>query len=194
MPIALDNLDWMSFNVSLAIAGVVFGWIYYYLNNKLSYIFLPLWILFLPNTIYLLTDIEHFIAQLPKVSGQEEQIIILQYIVLFIIGIVSYLLAMRPLSKFFKAIRIDPTGDLALAIIAILNFAIGLALVLGKFQRTHSWYVFTDPLVVVSDVLEIFYTPNLLAMFFFCGLITNLVYLIYHFTLVRSNSKKHKKR
>jgi uncharacterized membrane protein len=64
MGVFLFNIDWMSFNVMLALLAVLFGFFFMQAKGKiLQYLFGMLWFFFLPNTIYLYTDLQHILQQ-----------------------------------------------------------------------------------------------------------------------------------
>lgn len=79
---------------------------------------------------------------------------------------------MIPIEKFFRRNRINNYWWIFL----IFNFAIAFAVVLGKIERTHSWYVFTQPVRVVSDVVSILTNYWLIGFVVSFGVFLNLIY------------------
>lgn len=175
MQIFFDNFSWMIPNLALASLGVLFGFLYLYFRNPLIKIaFFILWILFLPNTIYLITDIEYLPQEWMVVDFYGRLLLLLQFSVLGTIGILSYFGALMPLEKLFKNSKVKK--ETQKLILIILNFAVAFAVVMGKVERTHSWYVFTQPGRVFSDVVKVITSPFLLGSIIFFAIFFSLIY------------------
>ncbi len=82
---------------------------------------------------------------------------------------------MIPIEKFFRRKKINHYSWVFL----IFNFAIAFAVVLGKIERTHSWYVFTQPLRVVLDIVDVLTSPMLLGFVVGFGVFLNLIYFAF---------------
>ena len=74
MPIFIDNFTWMLLNVTLAFVPLIFAGL---LRRKMKFplyvVLLLMWMFFLPNTIYLITDMQYFPGQFVK-AGLVEQV------------------------------------------------------------------------------------------------------------------------
>lgn len=176
MEIFYNNFFWMIPNVALASLGFVFGLLY--LQVKSNFLRIPLfilWILFLPNTIYLLSDLEHYFVQLTETDFIGIIFLTVQYGILFALGILTYFAGMIPMEKFFKKRKLKNYG----LIFLIFNFAIAFGVVLGKIERTHSWYVFTQPYRVLEDIFSVLMTPRLILMVVLFGTAFNLIYFFF---------------
>ena len=103
-------------------------------------------------------------------------ILLIEYGFLSLVGIISFIVSMYPVDKVFRELKIKRKSALRFTILLLVNLFIAFALILGKFQRTHSWYVFTDTQRVITDVVEIFRNPILLGMVLFFGIVINLTY------------------
>ncbi len=194
MYFVLDNLSWMSFNIFLALLGVVFGWMFFYSRKPLiSLVFFILWVLFIPNTIYLITDLQHFPAQWIKVDLLSKLLLIFEYGTLTCIGIITFIVSMYPVDKVFGEFHLKKKSEIKFLILILVNLFIAFALVLGKYQRTHSWYVFSDFSQVLSDAFTVFKTPPLLIMVLFLGVVINLVYFGFKHVVLVKVSKKNTK-
>jgi len=142
---------------------------------KLLYGFV--WFIFLPNTIYILTDITHLFEDWTKVDNLFRVILLIQYGLFSIVGIVTFVVAIYFFQKLLQGKnkkRIQP----ALIAIFILNLIVGFGVVLGGIQRTNSWHIFTDPSRVLEDSLDLFYSQELLVLSLGVGLFANAVYFI----------------
>src|SRR5579883_2701620 len=99
----LFNLQWMGFNVFLAVIPVVFGWLMMQMKSKLlKVLYGTVWFMFLPNTIYLLTDIGHFFTDWHMIPLQYKGIFIVEYAILMVLGILTFILALSPVERFFR--------------------------------------------------------------------------------------------
>lgn len=170
------NLSWMLFNVALALVPVLITVILNQKFSKATNIFLLLiWFLYLPNTIYLLTDIQYFPEQFIESVFFTKIALIMQYSFLMILGIVAYMISLRPFEKFvLKNKNLKSQKDFWYV---GLNFIIAFAVVLGKVHRVHSWYVVTDPLRVINAVISTISSIELLLLVFFFGILTNLIFI-----------------
>lgn len=180
MDILLDNLKWMTENVLLAFTGVIFGWLYFYSQKKLfKILFFILWFLFIPNTIYLISDMQHFPGQLLKLRFEYQILLLAQYIVIFLLGIVTFLFGLYPLEKALFEKKQKKTKKTFTSIIILMNFLIAFAVFLGKVQRISSYQILTDPQKVFKTSLDLISTPNMIMVIFLFGLFANIVYFTW---------------
>lgn len=179
MEIFYSNFWWMIPNVALACLGFVFGLLYLYSKQLLLRVpFFILWILFFPNTIYLLTDFEHLLVQFPQVSLGEGILLIIQYSVLIILGFLTYFVGMMPIEEFFRRRKKLKKHNYNYVFV-LLNFAVGFAVVLGKVERTHSFYVFTQPMRVIEDTVSLLTNPTLVVVSIAFGILFNVIYFAF---------------
>lgn len=176
MEIVLENLGWISENIALAFLGVVFGWAFLYMEKKYlrAFLFL-LWLLFLPNTIYLVTDIQYLPAQWQETDIIARLALLIQYVTLFSLGIISFLLALYPFEKVLFKFR--KNDFLVLGTLLVLNFLVAFAVALGKFQRVNSWEVFTEPSRVLISIQVLLSSPDTVTKIVIFGIFCNILYL-----------------
>lgn len=152
-------IDFLRWNMFLALIPVVMAIMFWWLTNRqnkhpLRWVILLVWVVFLPNTAYLLTDLVHFswfyrsfgvtgIGQLVLVAG---------------VGIITYLISIRLV---MADSRLTP----------IIHLLVGIGVVMGRFMRTNSWYVMTDPLRVIQDFIAVIGSPLLLWVVFLTAFI-----------------------
>jgi uncharacterized membrane protein len=177
--IFLDNFTFIWINSALALVTVMFGW----LMSKANSIFAKawtgfLWLIFLPNTIYILTDITHLFEQWSKVDILFKFILIIQYAFFSIYGIITFVIATYFFQKLLEGKKEKGIKTTTIAAICILNFIVGFGVILGGIQRTNSWYIFTDPSRVLEDILNIIYSQELLMLSFEVGVLANLIYFL----------------
>lgn len=178
MPFFVDNFSWMAFNTILAFVPVT---LVVALRQKLSRllhlaVFL-LWLLFLPNTIYLITDLQHMGRQLLQSGIAEQILLIFQYVTLAVLGVVTYVYSLEPVSTILKKLRLKEFNQDVLYV--LLNFLVAFGVMLGKVQRTHSWYVFTQPVRVVEDINATLTSPGLMMWVLAIGTLINILFFLF---------------
>ncbi len=182
------NLNWMLFNVCLAVLPVLFGYFLLKSNSKiLKVCFGLLWLLFLPNTIYLITDVIHFLNQWGRVDGIFKVGLVLQYVVLEIVGFVTFILALRPFEEMLVRFQVQKSNQILLLI--LFNFFIAFGMVLGRIERLHSWYVFTEFTSVIDAVVETMTSFEHLGLFMLFGLFCNFFYFLFRDPISHSTIK-----
>ena len=55
---------------------------------------------------------------------------------------------------------------------------VGFAVVLGGIERTNSWHVFTDPIRVANDILDMISSKEMLMLSVGVGLLANIIYFL----------------
>jgi len=152
------------------------------------------WLLFLPNTIYLVTDIQHLPVQLLKSDSLIEQLLLLlQFSTLAALGVMTYVYSLEPFAVIFKRLKFPEMKKEVLFI--LLNYIVSFGVILGKVQRTHSWYIFTDPMRVYHDILRTVTNMELLTWVFVFGSIVNIIFFLFkdYFPPLRNSDKKKRK-
>ena len=131
-------------NLLLAWIAVLLGWFVCKLSNGILAKFLSLvWILWLPNTLYMVTDLKYFRNDETTTLFYE----IIFYALFAIAGILLYLLAVHLVWLKYKFTKIWLGLITGLAIIGV---------VVGRVLRWNSWDVFTDPQKMLSDLINLF--------------------------------------
>jgi uncharacterized membrane protein len=183
---AIGNINWMSLNILLACLGVLFGLLFVYFKDWwLKIPLFILWLLFVPNTIYLVTDLQHFPRQFYAATSIPEQFILfMQYVMIFGFGIITYLFGMYPLQKIFPIFRRRP-NPLFMPVVAIFNTLIAFGVALGKVERTHSVYLFTQPGRVLSDIGSLLMRENAIITIIVFSLLCNVVFFSFYTIVVK---------
>ena len=188
MPIILFNYDWMIYNCYLACLAVGLG--YLALRSKgilLKSLFGLLWLLFLPNTIYLFTDLEHLVYQWHLVRPSVLPLFLFEYLFLEVIGIITFLLSFLPFEKLLRKVNFFKHRETVMLI--IFNFLIAFGMVLGRVERINSWQVFTQPVKVFNSAINVFISPDLLGLTVLFGLLCNFVYFLFRVKLLSLDKK-----
>ena len=170
------NINWMGFNLLLAGIGLILTQFVIKARSRTSQFFFGiLWLLFLPNTIYIVTDIIHLPESLSHTQGVFQVVVIAQYMIFEIVGIASFFYSLFPFEKLLH--KKFPTHNVAIMnSIIVFNFIIAFGLILGRVQRTNSWDVFTNINRVLNDSVRTFSSVELMLYTFLFGLLGNMVY------------------
>lgn len=178
MDIFSYNTAWMTYNLYLAVIPVIFSLLLFKMPNKLlTGVVAFLWLLYLPNTIYVFTDLHHLVEQWPQVDSLGKVILVVQYTMLEIIGLSSFLIAFHPLEKILQKNAFFKKHIMA-SLIGV-NFLLGFGLVLGRFERVNSWDVFLNPIFVVSSSLNIVTSYKMVALTILFGLFSSFFYFLF---------------
>lgn len=179
MDVFLNNFYFIWFNSYLAFIPVLFGWLMSKANSIFAKVWTGfIWLIFLPNTLYILTDVSHLFEDWSKVDNFFRVTLIIQYGLFSIVGIVMFTIAIYFFQKLLERKRkkgIKPTTVLT---ILTLNFMVGFGVVLGGIERTNSWHIFTNPSRVLEDSLDLIYSQELLILSVGVGLLANTIYFI----------------
>lgn len=177
MSVLIENLDWMKINIFLAILPLIFMLLTVkFQKNILGIIFFVLWFLFIPNTIYLLTDVQYIPKQLSKFDVVFDLLLLGQYLTLVIFGIASYVYSLQPMLRIIqKRFKKITQANLDILVV-IFNFIIAFGVALGKFQRVHSWFVFINPNRVLLSIQDTITSRELILFIILFGLLTNLIW------------------
>lgn len=178
MELVIFNLEWMGVNIGLAGFAVLFGYLAYRFRKTLPRIlFLILWFLFVPNTIYIFTDLLHLPEQLYEAGNIGKIAVSFEYLVLEIAGFLSFIIAVYFFERILESIsQINKT--LIPYIIVVLNVLIGFGVILGRIQRVNSWDIFVDTEGVIYDSLTILTSFEQIILVVFFGVLGNLVYFL----------------
>ena len=178
MDIIFLNIAWMVYNLYLAALPVVFCWFLFKMPHKFYTLVVGfLWFLYLPNTIYIFTDLHHLVEQWTRVGAFEKILLVYQYGLLEIIGLTCFLVAFYPLEKILHKYKL-PQDKITITLIS-LNFLMGFAMVLGKIQRVNSWDVFLNPSFVITSGLQLLSSYELLFLGLLFGFFANFFYFLF---------------
>jgi uncharacterized membrane protein len=146
------------------------------------YFLLIVWLLFLPNAPYLLTDFIHLRLSPMEWIGFDS----LMISVFAITGLAFYVVSVKEMKQLcFKHFN----QKIVLKFLNILPFAVSFGMYLGRVLRWNSWDILHNPLSLFMDVFTIITNPieNMEAWAFtiFFGLFLKLVYRFYKKFLFR---------
>lgn len=189
MPILWENVGWMGFNIVLALIA----WVLAYLGfvrkypTRVRVVLWVLWLLFIPNTVYVLTDIMHFSGQFILMRVDQWFWLILEYSLLYAIGIVSYFGSLYLFEKYLGQQKwARRNHSLRIVIVCGLNLLIIIGVMMGRIQRTNSWDVFTQPVRVASDFMRVLTSLEIVFTGLIFWLLTTMLYFLLKKLAVKS--------
>ena len=138
-------------------------------------IFFFLWFLFIPNTIYLVTDAQYFPNQFLQLDFFNRILLIVQYLLVVAVGVVTFLVGLLPLEKLLSYLKVKDKL-IKNAAIAVMSYLIAFAVALGKIQRVSSWHVVTDPKFTISGSLATFYSSEMMNFVLLFGTFSSILY------------------
>jgi uncharacterized membrane protein len=111
-------------------------------------------VLFLPNAPYVLTDVIHFVAKVrvtPPLPIWAMSILLLEYILYFLFGMQCFTISVM---LWDGALKRRGLGWLILPLEILMIAASSFAIYLGRIDRLNSWDVVTDPLGLLDHALR----------------------------------------
>lgn len=185
------NNSWMLFNAMLAVLPVLFGYFLLLARARsLKIVLGVLWLVFLPNTIYIYTDLMHLIHQWPTVSLAEKPIIVLQHIMLQVVGIITFILAYRPLEIWLASV--SKSEKQKIRAILLFNLIITFGIVLGRIERVNSWEVISDPVNVILSSVTVLTTFSTLGLLVLLWIVTNCIYFLFRDPVLRLTKNSYR--
>lgn len=151
------HLWFLAWNLFLAWVPVLFAWLFYRrtLNGLLwswqtSSLF-AVWLLFLPNAFYLVTDFIH-LRTYSDIGMVYDVVLLATYTIAgFVLGYTSlYMVHLRAMRQY------GARGHWIAGVALLLS---GFAIYLGRYLRWNSWDVITNPLGLLFDVSDRIVNP-----------------------------------
>lgn len=150
------------------------------------FVWLPLgllWLAFLPNACYLVTEWRHFLFQgfpyaLQNFSGRAALIFIAKEGLFFLLysltGCLCFALAIRPVERLLRK-----AGGKPLLWAAPFFFLVSLGVYLGLFIRLNSWNILTHPSQVLAITLRTLSDVQLFKAIVVFGFLLFLLYEVF---------------
>lgn len=169
------NSVWMTYNLCLGLIAFTAGWLAIKKQRFwFRIVFGFVWFLFIPNTLYMLTDVEHLIRQW-NIAGDEIKILlILQYGLLIFLAIALFVCGLYPFEKFL--VKVLEKRKYVILILIIMNFVIGFGVAMGNIERTNSWEVVTNTEKAINDSISVATSPRSMMYVIFFGIVGNVIY------------------
>ena len=165
---ARGNLAFMVWNSFLALIPLALSfWLFQRRGSHVRrwpwWIGLAIFVAFLPNAPYVLTDIIHLVNDIR--SGQSvwavSLILVPQYVLFIGLGMVAYTVSIVNLDRYLsRAGKVSWVGPTELT----LHGLTAIGIYLGRFLRFNSWDLVTMPGVVIGDTLSLLVSKRPLAI------------------------------
>jgi uncharacterized membrane protein len=114
--------------------------------------FLAVWVVFLPNAPYIITDLFHVRNLGDRLLGFDTLTLFLGALTGLLCGLYSILLAHRVLTA-----GLGRWG--AWAVIAMVQPLMGFGIYLGRYVRLNSWHVVNHPYLLVRSIWQAMHEP-----------------------------------
>ena len=180
MRIVLRNFVWMPWNIFLALIAVYFSSLTVKTKDEFKKaVYLLIAILFIPNTIYIATDLAHIYKNWLAISENYlKPVLIIQYLIFIPIGIITFLKSVTNIEEGIEKLLKLRRKDRQLSI-SLLNFLVSFGVVIGRVQRANSWEVLTNPLKIYENVLKTFQSRELMTYVIVFGVFLNITYFAF---------------
>ncbi len=180
MSVLLENMPMIGLNSFLALIPILFGWLMLKTRQTLLQVaFALMWFSFLPNTLYILTDLRYLPEQWTAMNHFGKMALALQYLIYELLGLSSFLLALYPMEKRLALSHWREHKVLLPFLLITVNFFIGFGMVLGRVQRINSWDIFIDAPKVIQASFDILSSVDLLLLVVFFGVFANALYFVF---------------
>jgi uncharacterized membrane protein len=143
------NLDYafLVWNLALATIPLIFSFLFVQLRNTVARLFaFSLWLIFLPNAPYIITDFMH----LRHVTSGP---IWLDIVLLFSCSATGLAIAFYSLAEIHQHFRARNSPRLGWTIAISTAFLSGFAIYLGRFLRWRSIDIFQQPFTLGADIV-----------------------------------------
>lgn len=157
----------MVWNLSLLLVPLIAALILYRYYDRtkfrkkkqklLAFVLFFIWVLFIPNAAYIITDVRNLLDYCPASSFRNVCLpnawMILVFFGYAAVGWIAFVFLVDQMRNFFKKIY---SGETALLFVIVLIPIVALGVLLGLVDRFSSWAVFTQPGNVFSSLTDYF--------------------------------------
>lgn len=147
----------MGLDLSLALTPLLLALLLFRTIRLPGLLWWPLFavfVLFLPNAPYVLTDVIHFVSKIrvtPPLPIWAMSILLFEYILYFLFGMQCFTLSMMLWDDFLKS---QGLRWLILPVELLLIATSSFAIYLGRIDRLNSWDIVTDPRGLLDHALR----------------------------------------
>lgn len=153
-------------------------------SSFLFYLLFPVWLIFLPNAPYIITDLVH-LHQGTKMPIWFDLLLIVSF------SVTGMLLFLISLNTMFLMIKMRFSNKTAWFISVSVLFLSGFGIYLGRFLRWNSWDIINKPQILFHDIsIRIFHPmqhPKTWIITFGFGLLFLIIFL--GFRSINKNTK-----
>jgi len=143
-----------------------------------------LWLLFLPNALYIITDLKHLRVRLPVPEWFDCLLLFSFSTLALLYGLFSFYTMNQVLKKYASKFMQQVT-------LAATSILVGFGVYLGREERWNSWDLFTNPFSLLSECFRLITIPQVWIFSCCYGLaFLGMYYLIS--SLIHHNHETHK--
>ncbi|MBV8883663.1 MAG: DUF1361 domain-containing protein [Chroococcidiopsidaceae cyanobacterium CP_BM_RX_35] len=151
----LLNIRWMSWNLFLAFIPLALSfWLFRKQRSRswLWWLGALVFLAFLPNAPYVLTDVIHLIQEIRQLNSVWliTLVVIPGYVLFILAGFEAYVLSLINLDNYLNRLRL---GRWMLAAELLCHVLSAIGIYLGRFLRFNSWDLVTAPDAVATEVI-----------------------------------------
>jgi uncharacterized membrane protein len=159
MSALVNNIGWMGWNVFLALVPLVLARALFGHRERPRWVLVAggtVFVAFLPNAPYVLTDVLHLPRELVATHGNHwlAAALVGQYLCLFATGFAAYVLSLVRLERWLAERGVSRRAVLGVDLSLHALCAVGI--VLGRVFRFNSWDLVTNP----SGLLDLVRVPQ----------------------------------
>jgi uncharacterized membrane protein len=163
--LALQPQFHLGWNLFLAIVPLALACLLFRHTQRRGWLWWPLlivFIVFLPNAAYTLTDIIHFIDEVRFTEPQLPEwtvayIVIPKYAIFFFLGFQSHVISLIRLGDYLRWIH---RRHWVLPAECALNFLCAVGVFWGRYLRLNSWHIVTKPQHLAHQAIQSFISNN----------------------------------
>lgn len=175
------TFSFIYWNICLAIIPFFMSSFILYLsdNFKLKHYLIILgiiiWLIFLPNTFYIVTDLVH-IGKIKAVP------VFFDVVLVFSSAIAGVLLGVNSVFKIEKVLLKLFSVRTTSVIVGFVFFVSSFGVYLGRFLRFNSWDIITDAILFLKTIKSIFFNPTTNIQVFAYTILFFLLFYSMYFT------------
>ena len=150
-------------------------------SRALRIVILTLWVLFLPNSPYIITDFVHLDGNRPTFW--------LDLLLFFVFSLNGLILGVLSMMDVFSYLRKRNHPILANGILLFVSLLSGYGVFLGRFLRFNSWDILTKPVYLFEQIGSSLTEPKVWAITFaFGGLLWVLFSVMRSYVVIKEKS------
>ena len=134
---------------------------------------LMVWLLFFPNSPYIITDLLHL-------KSYSQKIIWFDSLLIFIFAATGFLVSLCSLQAAHQIFRAYLGRNKAWVLIVCIAFLSGFGIYLGRYCRLNSWDLFNEPIWFFGRIMHQFKNPFSYQITLLYGSVILLVYAIFN--------------
>lgn len=139
-------------------------------NGKARILLFVIWLLFLPNSFYIVTDFVHLQKGNPDLFWFD-------LILLFSFASLGFLFGLLAIQEFKNCFLLFHSPKVIQSSILFISLLSGFGIYLGRFLRFNSWHILTNPFQLIIDTFQTLLSPEALL---FSALYGSFIFITYH--------------